>query len=267
MTKRRRPGRSVTGRTADGTDMPAAEETIRLLPTDRQLFLNECRILALFGEDGPPIRVPEVRFMDPDVGVLTTYWIDGTPLGPKRPTSLDGSDLARAIAVAQTIGRYWPASTALHRLPVTDHLRYHVNRGSLRAGEVVMIASAIAVHPIRWHFAHGELTARHLIKQPSGELAVIEWQRAGIHPAGYDLATLWCTTREVADARPTIEAAVPAKHRSSFLLSALLTALLHLDRKVDTGGGPHDDAARVDADSVVAQLVALAMDGSAGAPS
>jgi hypothetical protein len=249
------------------TDMPAAEETICLLPTDRQLFLNECRVLALFGEDGPPIRVPEVQFMDPQVGVLMTYWIDGTPLGPERPTSLDASDLARAIAVAQTIGRYWPATTALHRWPITDHLRYHVNRGSLRAAEVVMIASAIAVHPIRWHFAHGELTARHLIKQPSGELAVIEWQRAGIHPAGYDLATLWYSTREVTDARSTIEAAVPAKYRSSFLLCALLTALWHLDRKLDAGGGPHDDAARDDADRVIAQLAALVMDGSAGAPS
>jgi len=232
-----------------------------LLLTPWQSFLHEHRIMTLLNEAGP-IRVPQVRMVDTDAGVLMFEMIDGPRLGPEWPTELDPADLARAIAVAQTIGRFWPPTPDLARLPVTDHLRRYLDRGLLNSDDAITIASALAVRPIKWAFAHGGLSARTLIREPTGVLAVIDWEPAGIYPAGYDLAFLWFTTRAVPEARQTIEAAVPANHRSSFFLSALLIALQHLDPRGGLGPGIDSDLDRADAEGLMAQLGAVAQEGS-----
>lgn len=200
--------------------------------------------------------------MNVDAGVLMFEFIEGPRLGPEQPTALEPHDLARAIATAQTIGRYWPPIPGLYRLPITDHLRRHLDRGTLSATDVTTIAGALAVRPIKWGFAHGGLSARQFIKEPTGDLAVIDWERAGFYPASYDLAHLWYTTRAVPDARHTIETAVPADHRSSFLLSALLIALQHLDSGLEPSSESATSSDRADADTLIAQLEAVAAGGS-----
>lgn len=237
-----------------------------LLLTARQSFLNEYRVMTLLTEAGPPIRVPEVIMVDVAAGVLGFEMIEGPRLGPEWPTQLDPGDLARAIAIAQTIGRFWPATTDLARLPITDHLRRYLGRGLLTPDDITTIASAIAVKPIKWGFAHGGFSARTLIKESTGGLAVIDWEPAGIYPAGYDLAFLWLTTRAVPDSRQAIEAAVQTNRRSSFLLSALLIALQHLDPRGGLGPGIDSRLDRGDVRELMGQLEAVANEGSTEAP-
>ena len=102
-----------------------------------------------------------------------------------------------------------------------------------------MASTALAIQAFRasgeGRFAHGDLSPRNVLKRADGSIVLIDWERAGIYPAGFDLAFLWHTTARVPGARARIEAAVQPAQCSAFWLSLLLIALLHAD-----GSAQHD---------------------------
>ena len=81
---------------------------------------------------------------------------------------------------------------------------------------------------LKLHFADGDITARNVLRETSGRSVLIDWEWAGLYPAGYELAFLWSSFVNIPAARAKVEAVVPASCRSGFVLSAALVQLLHL---------------------------------------
>ena len=77
-------------------------------------------------------------------------------------------------------------------------------------------------------FSHGDITAGNVLRDGEGNLAVIDWEWAGLYPVGYDLAFLWFSLAGVPGGREKVKAVVPAHSQAGFLLSAVLVDLLHL---------------------------------------
>ncbi|MGH9210908.1 MAG: phosphotransferase [Acidimicrobiales bacterium] len=243
--------RSVLTRTPDGSAIVkqvAGEERLPLLPSRWESFANELRIGVLMAETPPPVAVPRLLDSDPDGGTLVFEAIDGEPLGPKRPTQLASGDLDRALDVAHALGSFDPHGDWFLRFAARTHLDHHRRTGLLSAMEARHLIRLLEAGPTRWAFAHGDLSPRNILKRADGSVVVIDWERAGLYPAGYDLAFLWYTLGAVAGARTRIEATVPSADKVSFLLSVLLIALLHLDR-------PAPDAPQADADRDVVRSV------------
>ncbi len=79
-----------------------------------------------------------------------------------------------------------------------------------------------------WTFAHGDLTARNVIRRPDGGLTLIDWEWAGRYPPGYELAFLWFSFGDLPGGRDRVESVVPAARREAFLACAVLIEAMHL---------------------------------------
>jgi tRNA A-37 threonylcarbamoyl transferase component Bud32 len=251
--------RSVVIRTPDGSAIikcVAGEERLRLVPTRQESFINEMRVCELLARMPPPVPTPRLFAADPSVGVLVFEAIDGAPLGPKRPSDLAPEDLRQAITLADAMMGFEVRSNWLYRLPLLAYLDHHRTQGTLTESESRMITGLINRGHVRWSFAHGDLSPRNILKRPDGSVVLIDWERAGVYPAAYDHAFLWYTTAAVVGARARIEAGIPEALWTSFLLSALLITLLHLDRSLDRPAAPEARADRATADGLITQLAA-----------
>jgi hypothetical protein len=105
--------------------------------------------------------------------------------------------------------------------------------------------------------SRGDLSPRNVLKRADGSIVLIDWERAGIYPAGFDLAFLWYTTARVPGARARVEAAVPPAQTAAFWLSLLLIALLHAD-----GSAQHGRTHQSEIEVVIARLDSALVRGS-----
>jgi hypothetical protein len=71
-------------------------------------------------------------------------------------------------------------------------------------------------------------TARNVLRDACARSVLIDWEWAGLYPAGYELAFLWSSLVNIPAGRAKVEVAVPAHYERGFLLSAVLVHLLHL---------------------------------------
>jgi Ser/Thr protein kinase RdoA (MazF antagonist) len=167
---------------------------------------------------------------------MTFEAVAGAPLGPKFPGALAETDLDELVALALALLSYKPQRPWFRRLYIERRLALHSRSGLLKQADAEALAH-LAAHPaIRWSFAHGDITARNVLRDTKGETALIDWEWAGLYPAGYDLAFLWFSLIGVPGGRAKVEAAVPRHHEVGFLLSATLVQLLHLQLWLHT---PH----------------------------
>jgi hypothetical protein len=144
----------------------------------------------------------------------------------------------------------------MYRPPVEEWIDHHREQGHLGAGEAALATRAFRAAG-EGRFAHGDLSPRNVLKRADGAIVLIDWERAGIYPAGFDLAFLWYTTGGVPGARACIETAVPPAQSSAFWLSLLLIALLHAD-----GSAQHGRTQRSEMDVVIARLANTFVRGS-----
>jgi hypothetical protein len=61
-----------------------------------------------------------------------------------------------------------------------------------------------------------------------GGLVLVDWEWAGLYPAGYDLAFLWFVLVDLPESRALVEREIHGDP-TAFWLSALLIQLLHLE--------------------------------------
>jgi 8-oxo-dGTP diphosphatase len=227
---------SEDGTTVTKTLLPgiAIPQWAGLLGTPRQAALNELRVNRLLAQVPPPVRAPRLISSSRRGPSMTFEAINGAPLGPKFPHSLTAGDLDGLVELAAALGSYRPRRRWFRRLRIDRRLALHCRSGLLRPAEADALAALAARPVVKWGFAHGDVTARNVLRDTAGRLALIDWEWAGLYPAGYELAFSWFSLVEVPGGRGTVESAVPAHHEAGFLLSAALVHLLHLQLSLRT---------------------------------
>jgi len=70
---------------------------------------------------------------------------------------------------------------------------------------------------IKWHFAHGDITARNVLCDRDGRSVLIAWEWAGLYPAGYEFALLWSSLVNIPAGRAKEVAAVSAHQEAALL--------------------------------------------------
>jgi Phosphotransferase enzyme family len=199
-----------------------------LLGTPRRAAVNELRVNRLLDQHRPPVPVPMLLGSSRRGPSMTFEAVDGAPLGPKFPLSLSGPEVDGLVAVALALQGYRPRRKWFRRLRIERRLRLHHRSGLIGGTDAAALTLLAADTGARWRFAHGDVTARNVIRNSQGHLVLIDWEWAGMYPAGYELAFLWLSLLDVPGARGTVAAAVPRHEEAGFLLSATLAQLLHL---------------------------------------
>jgi 8-oxo-dGTP diphosphatase len=199
-----------------------------LLGTPRQATLNELRVNRLLVRVPPPVRAPKLITASRRGPSLTFEAVQGAPLGPKFPASLSLAELDKLAGLALVLDSYRPRRRWFRRLYIGRRLAVHCRAGLLDQGDADALAEFADRPGIKWGFAHGDITARNVLRDAEGHLALIDWEWGGLYPRGYDLAFLWFSLVGVPGGRAQVEAALPARLEAGFLLSAALVHLLHL---------------------------------------
>lgn len=240
---------------ADGTtvtkrfvDLPA----YRLLQTPDTACRNEARVNRLLLSRRPPVPSPALLRAELRCRTLTFVAVPGEPLGPKFPNDLTDATAEGLAALVVALERYRPRRRWLRRLPLERRLQLHVDAGLLARADAALVRSAASVDSSRWTFAHGDVTARNVLRRTDGPLVLIDWEWAGLHPPRYDVAFLSFSLALDDAARHRVTSTVPRGGRRSFLVSTVLIQLLHLNMWQDRGGEPtpfeqaHAERHRVD---------------------
>jgi Ser/Thr protein kinase RdoA (MazF antagonist) len=159
-----------------------------------------------FARDPPPVRVPRLIAGDPARGVLVIERFQGAPMATRRRA---GRPLGRALLsrLRELIERLaaWGASAPPAVLPTPvqrmrmradlledpaaphDWLVAAAERCAARGHLDADVATALRGR--RCQFAHGDLLLRNVF-EVDGEVGLVDWECAGLHPVGWDLALL-----------------------------------------------------------------------------
>lgn len=209
-----------------------------LLGTQAGAFCNEARVNRMLLTTCPPVTTPLLLASHRASRSLTFEAVDGEPLGPKFPTDLGRRDVEGLVSLATALDVHRPRRRWLRRLPVERRLRLHVAAGVLGPADADLVRGAAALDRSRWSFAHGDLTARNVLRRVDEELVLIDWEWAGLHPPLYDLAFAWFSLALAGEARAVVERAIPVRRRRTFLVSVVLIEALHLDMWARRGHEP-----------------------------
>ena len=191
----------------------------------------ERRVGWLLRRQPPPVPFARLVGADRRRLALTFEAIDGRPLGPKFPYAADlaDGDVGDLIRLALAMRSYRPAAPFAGRFDLTRRLRRAVVGGELAASAAAAIAEHALDDPPALVLAHGDITARNVMRSSvTGDAVLIDWEWAGRHPRGWDLAFLWLSLIDVPGARAQVEAAIPVDDERWFWRSALLIQVLHL---------------------------------------
>lgn len=199
-----------------------------LLGTPLRAAQNEMRVNRLLTTEPPPVRVPKLVSYSRRGPCMAFEAIKGPPLGPKFPSYLADDELDGILGIVKALDGYHPRRRWFRRLYVQRRLALHHRSGLVTGAQADILAELAGLRQVRWGFAHGDVTARNVLKAPTGERVLIDWEWAGLYPLGYDLAFLWFSLGQVPTGRDRARSAVPPHHEPAFLLSAALIVLLHL---------------------------------------
>ena len=198
----------------------------------RSRFRNELRVNRLVTEWKPPVATPALVDYDVQTRSLTFEALSGEPLGPKYPSTLSTTDIDAIVALGCALEPYNPKRRWLRRIESTRRLTLARNLGLLGQRDADPLIALARERHCRLRFAHGDLTARNVLRY-GAEVALIDWEWAGLYPPGYDVAFLWFSVGNVEGARAHIERACTVDS-TSLLLCALLIELWHLQWYVPT---------------------------------
>jgi hypothetical protein len=193
----------------------------------RRHYAYELRINQLLARHHPPVPTPRLRSHDRKALTLEFDAVVGHGLGPKFPVELGSSDLRGLIALATALGPYRPRPRWLRKLPVQRRLLRAARLGLLGRAEYQSLQDVVTRLDMRWVFAHADINPSNIVVAEDG-LVLVDWEWAGLYPAGYDLAFLWFVLVDLPESRVLVEREIHGDP-AVFWLSALLIQLLHLE--------------------------------------
>ena len=192
----------------------------------RRRFINELRVNRLLTTEKPPVPTPALLAHNVREQSLTFEAFPGSPLGPKYPQDLAAAEIEAILGLGRDLGAYNPRRRWLRRFNAARRLVMARNAGLIDDDQMPSLMELAQQRHRTLRFAHGDLTARNVLRY-GDEIALIDWEWAGLYPPGYDAAFLWFSLGEVSGGRGHVESSVPVDE-TSFLLCALLIELWHL---------------------------------------
>jgi aminoglycoside phosphotransferase (APT) family kinase protein len=117
------------------------------------------------------------------------------------------ADVDALAALVRKLGRYRPRRRWFRRFSLSQRLALHLEDKLLRERDAQQIAVTASPGVSRWSFAHGDVTARNVLRSHDGPLVLIDWEWAGLYPPLYDLAFLRFSLIDLPGGRAAIDAA------------------------------------------------------------
>jgi hypothetical protein len=191
-------------------------------------FSRERRVGMLLRRQPPPVPVASLVAADRRRLTLRFEAVDGVPIGPKFPEQAAHRDVDDLVAIAARLRGYRPKADFLRRFDLSRRLQGAVAQQCLVAHVADAFRRQAANDPPVLVFAHGDITARNVLRSTTGEAVLIDWEWAGWYPRGWDMAFLWFSLVDVPGGREAVEDAVPQADLAWFWRSALLVQVLHL---------------------------------------
>lgn len=154
---------------------------------------REVRGIELAHGAGIPAAGVIANRVDDEAALLLIEYVDGTSVQPVEP---DPVRIAALGAIAARIGAVDHAATTLptvtHPIPAVDfhELRTRTRPQPLLVAAEERVAATVPDDPIG--FVHGDLWSGNTLWRGTELAAVIDWDCAGLGPAGVDLGSLRC---------------------------------------------------------------------------
>ncbi|MBI5518181.1 MAG: phosphotransferase [Deltaproteobacteria bacterium] len=190
-----------------------AKRVVRPLPLWRWYLHREAALLEAFERSPPPARWARRVAFHPERDLLLVDHIDGSALATTRRAPGVSLEALRALIAAQRALACWTPETGAvpSGAPPPEARREQRSRlledptdplgwcleGLARGASLGLLAStdaaraqaALRAWP-RVRFSHGDLLLRNVLQGAQG-LTLVDWECAGPHPEGWDLALLW----------------------------------------------------------------------------
>jgi hypothetical protein len=205
----------------------------------------------------PPVPVASLLAADRSRLTLRFEAVDGQPIGPKFPEQGARGDVDDLVAIATALRGYRPKADFLRRFDLARRLQGAVAQQCLRADVAALLLRQAADDPPVLVFAHGDITARNVLRSTTGEAVLIDWEWAGRYPRGWDMAFLWFSLVDLPGGREAVEDAVPQADLAWFWRSALLVQLLHLRLAGLRPGMPYRPKHERTRDELIERVIAL----------
>lgn len=230
----RRSGRSVLLVGTVGRNSVVAKCLVDHSPAWVERFRHEIAAYRTFVRHRPPVRAPRLVAADPDACTLVTERMPGRPAALQRhPLETPSrADLRAVLGAVCRLNLWQPPAGAFDR-PIdypTRLNRYH-ELGLLTdrdLGDLQKllhgVAHAAGRNSVPWQFCHGDALLSNVLLSPPGPV-LVDWEHAGWHLPGFDLATLWTILGDAPTARRHIsqlaQSGGPAA-RDAFLVNLML---------------------------------------------
>lgn len=232
-----------------------AKRVVTPSPMWRWYTAREAALLDGFARAAPPFAHPRRVAWHPDDDLLVVTAVDGAPLANGRATPhLDAADVDALVAWRASVSSWSGLDDATLPAPspaVRDEVRARMledptaplawcleglDRGAalglLDVADASRAKRALREHPVT-AFSHGDALLRNVLRTPSG-LVAVDWECAGLHPEGWDLALLWPAVPPAA--RPKLEAPFEGEPRRR--RAHLACVLFALVRELKFRGAP-----------------------------
>ncbi|GIH73033.1 phosphotransferase family protein [Sphaerimonospora thailandensis] len=199
-------------------------------PFWRDKFDREVGMYRAFTRHAPPVRVPRLVDADAPAGVLVLERLTGRRLAddryPAGPVPAD--DITAVLDAVASLAR-WEPPMPLSGWDYRERVERDYRAGLLDDDDHRALAVLLAQAGSRRCFAHGDLLPSNVrLLADSGEpgqVALLDWEFAGLYLPGFDLALLWVLLGAVSPARHLIDtriAAADPQTRAAFTVNQAL---------------------------------------------
>jgi aminoglycoside phosphotransferase (APT) family kinase protein len=201
-------------------------------------FQAELDTYQAFETAPPPVPVPRLLAVDPDMGVLAITRLPGTPIHPDRYPAKLGDDAVRLLVDTAVRMQSWHVPAALFT-PVWDYpARYtrYQGLGLLDQDDVTALTALTTIAGPPTRMAHGDLLPANVLYQPAVDgrpaavTGVLDFEFTGRFLLCLDLALLWVLLGGVPHARRLVTAAIGAdpQERAGFWINVAMVCTREL---------------------------------------
>lgn len=194
-------------------------------------FLTEIDFYQRAAGERAPVRIPELLCSSREDLVLVVEWLEGEALsrgryleGGATPGQMDA--LLAGFAAVHAWRLYPPPPPAEVLEEVEDRVVRYVDAGYLGEEDLAFFRAA-AAGPAALEFSHGDPVLANVLVGPGFPVALVDWEYAGWHLAGHDLAILWTMLQPSPALRARVEAAALQRYAAApalFRVCQLLAA-------------------------------------------